>query len=345
MKPFIIDPGALGDHSALLGAIVTEDARAGGKRVFQKGQRIELADLDLLPGLDGPVHAVRLDPDDLHENVAGMRLARAVMGEGLQIRGPVQSRYNLVATVKGLLRVDEERLFEIDTIPGMAVFALPDRMVVVPGKVSAGVKITPVAAPEGDLARAEAIAAGQPIIRVLPFRPMKIGVVTTEGMAENLRERFREAVERKVGWFGAAVIGYAEPPVETDAVAAAIEQLIASGAEIMLLAGGNTIDPLDPALLALPKIGAEMLRFGAPAHPGSMFWMAQRGDVPIINLASCSMYSKSTVADLVLPRLMAGERVTANDLHRLGIGGLLDRGMSWRFPPYNAETADESGEE
>lgn len=345
MQPFIIDPAAPGDAAALVGAIVVEDARAGGRRAFQKGRRIGPEDLATLGSLDAPVHAVRLDPGELHENEAGLRLAGAVAGPGLEIRGPAQSRYNLVATVKGLLRVDEERLFAIDAIPGMAVFALPDHLAVVPGKVAAGVKITPVAVPEADLARVEAIAAGAPVIEVRAFRPLAVGVLTTEGMAPALRERFREAVSRKVGWYGASVTRYLEPAAEREAVAEAFRSLLVEGADLILAAGGNTIDPLDPALLALPDIGAEMLRFGAPAHPGSMFWMARRGAVPIINLASCSMYSKATVADLVLPRVMAGERITADDLHRLGIGGLLDRGMSWRFPPYEADVVDESGEE
>ena len=84
---------------------------------------------------------------------------------------------------------------------------------------------------------------------------------------------------------------------------------------------------------------------GAPAHPGSMFWLAYRGEVPIFNLASCSMYSKATVADIILPWILAGERVTLDDLATLGFGGLLDRGMAFRFPPYDAETTEESDEE
>jgi hypothetical protein len=122
--------------------------------------------------------------------------------------------------------------------------------------------------------------------------------------------------------------------------------LITDGADLVLTGGGNTIDPLDAALLALPRIGAEMVKFGAPAHPGSMFWLAHRAmtDTPIFNLASCSLYSKETVADLILPWVMAGERPTLDDLAGLGYGGLLDRDMGFRFPPYDAEAVDEADE-
>src|SRR3954469_9186385 len=105
--------------------------------------------------------------------------------------------------------------------------------------------------------------------------------------------------------------------------------------------GGNTMDPLDGALGSIALVEGQVVRIGAPAHPGSMFWLAYTDDIPIFNLASCSMYSKSTVADLVLPSIMAGERVTSTDLAGLGYGGLLDRDMQFRFPPYDAASADD----
>jgi molybdopterin biosynthesis enzyme len=113
----------------------------------------------------------------------------------------------------------------------------------------------------------------------------------------------------------------------------------------LMAAGGNTLDPLDPISVAMERIGAEMVHHGAPAHPGSMFWLARHGDVPIVNLASCSMYSRATVADLVLPLVMTGQQVTSADIIELGHGGLLEREMAFRFPDYDAETsADEDSE-
>ncbi|MCA9879703.1 MAG: hypothetical protein KC442_18045, partial [Thermomicrobiales bacterium] len=117
------------------------------------------------------------------------------------------------------------------------------------------------------------------------------------------------------------------------------------GADLVLAAGGNTIDPLDPTYLALDQAGADVVRFGAPAHPGSMFWLAYREDLPIFNLASCSMFSKTTIADVVLPWIMTGERIQPETLAALGLGGLLDRGMAHRFPPYGADAVEETGED
>ena len=46
------------------------------------------------------------------------------------------------------------------------------------------------------------------------------------------------------------------------------------------------------------------------------------GDIPIMGLPGCVMYAKRTVFDLVLPRIMAGEKLTKWDLVKLGHGGL-----------------------
>lgn len=346
MQPFTLDPATLPDPSDILGAILTEEVSVNGRRLFHKGHRLGADDLPALATVDRPLHAVRLAADDLHEDVAGRRLAEAVAGDRVEIRGPSQSRYNLVATLKGLLRVDPAAVTELNRLDGIAVFTLLDRLPVVAGKVLAGVKITPVAIPESTLARAEEmiLALPAPPVRVAPFQPLSVGVVTTEGMSDKLRQRFRDTVNRKIGWYGADVLRFADLPNDPTAVASTIESLLADGAEVVLTAGGNTIDPLDAALVALDRIGAEMVRSGAPAHPGSMFWLAYRGDVPIFNLASCSMYSKATVADLILPWVMAGERVMPDDLAALGYGGLLDREMGFRFPAYDTDATDETDE-
>jgi molybdopterin biosynthesis enzyme len=346
MHPFILDSAEATPSADLIGAVICEEVKANGRRLFHKGHRLTEEDLAALPAIARPIHAVRLAPDDVHEDEAGIRLAAAVAGQGLVPRGPVQSRVNLVADRKGLLRVDAAAVIALNRIAGIAVFTLPDRLTVVPGKVVAGAKITPVAVPAATLEEAEALASRSPVVQVKPFRSLRVGVVTTEGLAGKVRDRFRDTVKAKIGWYGGEVLGFADLPNDPDQVAAAISGFIGDGADLILTGGGNTIDPLDAALLSLPMIGGEIVKFGAPAHPGSMFWLAYRGDTPIFNLASCSMYSKSTVADLILPWIMAGERVTLDDLAGIGYGGLLDRNMGFRFPPYDVEaTAEEDGEE
>jgi len=342
MRPFIIEPGnAVASPEDV---VITEDIKIEDQRL-RKGRRLQASDLPLLAKLDRPVHAVRLEANDVHEDEAGGRLARAVAGPGLEVTGPSFSRYDLVATQKGLLRVDSDALLSMNLLPGVAIFTLEDRVPVIPGKIVAGVKVSPVAVEESALREAEGIAATSPVVQVLPFQPMRVGVVSTEGPDWRVRDAFQRSLTKKIGWYGSEVMAFREPGREPSAIAEAFAELAHDGADLLLAAGGNTIDPLDPPYLALDEGGADLVRFGAPAHPGSMFWLAYRGDLPIFNLASCSMFSKSTSADVVLPWMMTGERVQPETLAALGVGGLLDRGMSHRFPAYDVDAVVEAGED
>lgn len=337
MEAFVLDPAHLDHPEHVTGAIIVEEVSANGRRLFHKGHRITAADLPVLATLDRPIHAVRLAPTDVHEDEAGSRIARAIAGPGIELRGPRQSRVNLYATRKGLLRINTAVLHQLNCLPGVTIFTLYDRLAVLPETMLAGVKIAPVAIDGAILDQAEEMAAAQPVIQVKAFLPLKVGVVSTEGLEGRARDRFQDAVTRKIAWYGGSVLGFSDLPKDADQVAGAILGFLRQGAGLILTGGGNTIDPLDPALQALPRIGAEMLKFGVAAHPGSMLWLAYKDHVPIFNLASCSMYSKSTSADLVLPWIMAGERLTVDDLADLGHGGLLERGMDFRFPPYDLE--------
>ena len=347
MQPFVIDPAHPLPAADLLGTVVTHEVRFAAGRL-RKGQVIDHDALALIANLDRPIHAVRLDPDDIHENEAGQRLAELAMGPGLAARQPVQSRVNVIATVKGLLRVDPDAVDLVNRHEPLGLFTVLDRLPVVPGKIVAGAKIGTVAMPESTIVAVEQLMAARerPILEVKPYLPHQVGVVVTEGLAENLRDRFERSVRQKIGWYGSEIVRFDYVTNDDAGVSGAITGLLGDGASIILTAGGNMMDPLDATLVAMPEIGAEIVRLGAPAHPGSMFWLAKlpTTNTPIVNLASCSMYSKATVADLVLPWIMAGETVTPTDLASIGYGGLLDRDMGWRFPNYDHDTVDEPDE-
>lgn len=350
MQAFAFDPHTSMDTAeSLIGAVTTHAVRIPGGGRLRKGQVITPADLDSLGRLDVPIHLVRLDEGEIHEDEAGRRLATMIAGPGLTTRDPVQSRVNVIAALKGLLRVDADAVQAINRHIPVGVFTVLDRLPVVPGKIVAGAKIATVAMPEATLEEISAFLATceNPVLEVKPYLPHRVGVVVTEGLAEGLRERFEASVRSKMSWYGSELLRFDYVSNDLGAVSDAIGHLLDDGANLILTAGGNMMDPLDASILAMPEIGASIVRLGAPAHPGSMFWLgeiAEDPSIPIVNLASCSMYSKATVADLVLPWVMAGETVNADDLAALGYGGLLDRDMGWRFPTYDLDTVDEPDE-
>jgi len=281
------------------------------------------------------LHVLRLEPGDIHEDEAARRLARVVAGPGIDLHGPVESQMRLVAALNGIFEVDVSRLLALNSIPDISVFTLFDGQLVAQGKTVAGVKVTPFVVAEQRLAEAERVAAAAPILRVLAFRPMRVGVLVRERLELAAREKFQASIEAKVAWFGSHLVGIHYVADSVDVVAAALTELVAT-ADLILTAGANATDPLDPTLLALGRLGAHMEKQGAPAHPGSAVWLAYLEDRPVFGVAACGMFSRATVLDLILPRLFTGARLGAADFNGLGHGGLLSRDMSFRFPSYGA---------
>ena len=86
-------------------------------------------------------------------------------------------------------------------------------------------------------------------------------------------------------------------------------------------------------LLALPGLaGAQEVHYGASVLPGAMFLVAYLGEIPLLGVPGCGLYHRTTVLDLVLPRILAGERITRKELAFLGHGGLCRDCPECSFP-------------
>jgi molybdopterin biosynthesis enzyme len=163
-----------------------------------------------------------------------------------------------------------------------------------------------------------------------------VGAVAPASLTPRARMRFEAVLREKLDWFGAPLARLAYPEAETAALGQAVEESIAAGARIVVVAGANALDPLDPVFTALEGVGGRLVRNGVPAHPGSLLWVARVGPIPVLGMPGCGMFSQATLFDLLLPRLLAGETVGPEDLAAYGHGGLLGREMAFRFPPYRA---------
>jgi molybdopterin biosynthesis enzyme len=288
------------------------------------------------------LHVVRMERGDVHEDEAARRLGKVVAGSGVIVHGPVESQVRLSAEVNGIFKVDVQRLQALNSIQDVSIFTLFDGQLVSKGKTIAGVKVTPFVVPEARLLEAERVAAaGGGVVRVLSFQPMRVAVLVRERLDPAQREKFQASIEMKVAWFGSTISEIRYVADDVGAVEAAVGGLLRD-ADLLLTAGANATDPLDPTLVALERLGARMEKQGAPAHPGSAVWLAYVSDKPIFGVAACGMFSRATVLDLILPRLFTGAGVTADDFNRLGHGGLLSKDMAFRFPAYGAfDTLDQ----
>jgi len=321
--------------------VLARDLRVGGQR-WSKGRRLEAADLDALGAapLDLAVRdttVLLLEDDELHEDEAARRLAQAVRGPGLAVRGPVQSRVDLVAAAAGVVHVRVAAVDAIDRLDPLEVFTVLDGQVVSVGDLVASVKVAPHVVEGSVVAAGERIAERRgPVVRVAPFVPRRVGVLVKESISGAARERFEVSVRAKVESLGSTVSSVAYVADDDAAVTAALAALTRGRdrVDLVLTAGAASTDPSDPFYAAIDRLGGRVVRRGVPAHPGSMLWLARVGRTGILGLPTCGAYSKATAADLLIPRLLTGEPVSARTIARLGHGGILTRSMRFRFPPY-----------
>lgn len=311
---------------------------AGTRFVLRKGDILSALDVEPLQELgERELHLLAADPGEIHEVDAGLRLARAVAGPGIVLRGPAESQYTLLSSHRGLLRVDADRLHRINALDGISVLTRFDAQPVDAGEELAGAKVTPFLIPEATIQEVERIAEESPPLCVRPFRPMRVATMVLERVDLRARERFQAALEHKLDWFGSELVMLRESrPGEP--YAHALRDVLAVKPDVIMAAGASSLDPLEPLFGALEEVGAEIVKHGVPVHPGSLFWIAYVGPIPLFGLSSCEMFSQKTILDLVLPRLFAGEPIGKDDLVQLGLGGMLGREMAFRFPPYGPVT-------
>ena len=322
--------------------VLTRDLTVAGKR-WVKGRRLSADDLLALAAADPgpPVTVLVVEPGELHEDDAAIRLAKAVAGPNLDARGPHQSRLDLVAATDGVVTVLVAELERINRLDPLEVFTVFDGQVVEKGDLVASVKIAPHIVDAGVIDEAARLAAfgGQPVVWVSPFGRRRVGVVVKESVRGVARTRFEASVRAKVEGLGSKVIDIVYVEDDPDAVETAIGRFTrgADSADLILTAGSASTDPRDTFFAAIESLGGRVVRRGVPAHPGSMLWLARVGGTSILGLPTCGAYSKATAVDLLLPRLLAGEPASERTVAKLGHGGILTRSQRFRFPPYARE--------
>ncbi len=305
-------------------------------RAFKKGHVVRKEDILKLLNL-GKEHLYVWELNDtlLHEDEAATRIAKAVAGPGLCFAEPAEGKVELKATVTGLLKVDVDALEEINCIDQIVVASLHSNQRIEAGTTVAGSRVVPLVIESNKIVGVEEFCRQRsPILEIKPFKSMKAGLVTTgsEVFHHRIKDEFGPVVQRKIAEFGSQVIRQIYAPDDIAMIRQAIRTLIQEGAELILTTGGMSVDPDDVTPAAIRGVGGRVVVYGAPVLPGSMFMLAYLGDVPILGLPGCVMYHKTTIFDLILPRILAGDEVTRKDIARLGHGGLCLECSACQFP-------------
>lgn len=302
---------------------------------FKKGHIITAEDIPLLRSM-GKRHLFVLEKDDndVHENDAAYRIASKAAGSGITLTEPSEGKIELKADIDGLLKIDREKLFELVAQDEIMFATIHENTVVRKGEKLAGTRIIPLFIAESAMQKAESILADGPIIEIIPLKKMKVGIVTTgsEVYSGIIEDAFGPVLVRKFSALGSNVEKQLFADDDDDMIAECINQLVNEGMDIIGITGGMSVDPDDRTPSGIRKAGGEVVSYGAPVLPGAMFMLSYIGDIPVVGLPGCVMYSSTSIFDLIVPRLLAGEKITKKDINRLAHGGLCLNCETCTFP-------------
>jgi molybdenum cofactor cytidylyltransferase len=238
---------------------------------------------------------------------------------------------NLAASVRGVLRVDAGRLLQVNALPGITVATLANHSPVQARQLAATVKIVPFAVPDALVRNCEEVAAAEPLLWLdsIPARRAAIILSGSAPASARIIADFEPALRGRLEALGASVNGVHFVALEDEggeaALAAMLRQQLDAGCEMILLAGETAImDRADIAPRAVERAGGSIACFGVPVDPGNLLMLAYMGSVPVLGAPGCARSRKANIVDWVLPRLLAGDRVTQAELAALGHGGLLE---------------------
>jgi len=334
---------------------------------FRKGHIIRKEDVCHLQRIGKErLFVLSLGPDDVHEDDAAIAIARALMGEGVMIKGePREGKVTLVAARDGLLKVDAAALKSFNLLGDVMCATLHTNTVVKKGREVAGTRAIPLVVKRGLVEQAVRAAQkgqgsgakGQGVIAVKELRKPKAGVVITgnEVYHGRIKDAFAPIIARKIEEYGGEIVGAYFAPDDEQFISDRLRELLAAGADLLITTGGMSVDPDDVTRFAIRNLGAADITYGSAVLPGAMvlvgyihkvhsskFKVPSGGDselrtqnsevIPVLGIPACGMYHNTTVFDLVLPRVLAGERIGREELAELGHGGLCLHCTECRYP-------------
>ncbi|MGB8993427.1 MAG: molybdopterin-binding protein [Desulfobaccales bacterium] len=294
---------------------------------FLKGHTICDEDLCRLQRLGkNHLYVIDLEADEIHENEAAAILAGALAGEGIAWENhPREGKINLHAAWDGLLRVNVQALAAFNLVDEVMCATLHNHTLVKQGALVGGTRALPLIMKRAPIERAAAVARQNgAVLAVRPLAHARAGLVITGNEVYHglIQDRFAPVLSQKVEALGSTVVAREFAPDDADAIARAIRAHLERGCDLLLLSGGMSVDPDDVTRHGICLAGATEMHYGAATLPGAMFLVAYLGEVPLLGVPACALHHRITALDLVLPRILAGERIGKAELAFLGHGGL-----------------------
>lgn len=271
---------------------------------------------------------------EIHEEDAALRMAAMIPVEGARCTGPSEGKMLLFADRPGMLRVDRALLRAVNSIGDLTISTLRDHYPVEAGARLASMRIVPLVTEEAQIRRAEELCAGKKLLELKPYHPRRAGVVITgsEVYTGRIQDKFEPVVRAKLARWPGEIVGVTVCDDDLDMIVSAARAHLAHGADFLIFTGGMSVDPDDLTPTAIRRLGADIVTHGVPAQPGNMTLVAYLGEVPILGIPGAAISMPTTMFDVLLPQIYAGDRFTKEELVGLAEGGLCQLCPQCRFP-------------
>lgn len=271
---------------------------------------------------------------ELHEDDCARRMAAMAPVAGAHYTEPAEGKVLLFADQRGMLRVNTALLHRINSIGDITISTLPDHYPVEAGARLASMRIVPLVTKQEQIEEAEALCAAETLLDLRPYGNKKIGVIITgsEVYSGRIKDKFEPVVRAKMKQYPAEILGITICDDDLDMIVNAAKAHLEKGADFLIFTGGMSVDPDDLTPTAVRQLGAEIVTHGVPAQPGNMTLVAYLGDVPILGVPGAAIKTPTTIFDVLLPQIFAGDRITKEELLGLGDGGLCQMCKACHWP-------------
>lgn len=314
---------------------------------FKKGHILKREDLPVLRSM-GKNHVFVWEPeaDEMHEDDCAMALARELISDLIRHDQASEGKISLISRVDGVLKINKSALAALNSVPDWTVTSLQDHQPVTRDSRIAAFRIIPLTTKRENVEQAVQIArrakqSGRAVFRVVPFRPLKVGIIITgnEIYEKRIPDAFEPILRQKLSRYPASILSVSFCPDDEAKILKAIQTCVDHGCRLILMTGGMSVDPDDVTPSAIRQSGAALLMQGVPMQPGNMLTLAKRRGLVILGIPGASMHFPRTSLDVFLPRIFAGLIPTRAEIRHMGVGGLMVSGyaLPWPTLPLNDE--------
>ncbi len=304
---------------------------------FKKGHKVTSGDVCRLMRMGkNNLYILDLKEDEIHEDDAVNELAAALAGPGVIFSGsPSEGKLELRAAYPGLFKVNIEALTDFNMIEDVMCAAIHNNTSVNTNDSLAGTRAIPLVIHKDELDKAITLAKeNYPIFSVKMYNPMKVRLAITgnEVYKGLIKDKFQDIVRKKINTLGGTLEEVVILPDDQETISQQINDYLKKDTDLIITTGGMSVDPDDVTRSGIENSGFEQTIYSSAVLPGAMFLLGYHDDTTIMGIPACGLHHRITIFDLILPRLMAGEKPSQRDLAKLSHGGLCLNCRTCRFP-------------